>query len=170
MTDAPDGTMKQGHRVAMSSLVIGTEKRMALSAASALFSSLGETLICVDADYRISYAPETLRDLVGRPAAEVFGPETDSLLRRGEFAQLHTQIRNASAQTVLLTLAPFTERQRFGDVAYVITLKADEKTSNEAEKIRLALETHRWRRDAAARSLGISRATLWRKMRSFGLL
>ncbi len=32
-----------------------------------------------------------------------------------------------------------------------------------------ALETHRWRRADAARALGISRATLWRRMREAGL-
>lgn len=154
----------------MSTFALESEKRSALNAASALFSSLGETLICVDADRRISYAPETLRDVIGRSALDVFGPETDGLLRLGEFAQVRTQLRTAAAQPVLVTLAPFTERRAFGEIAYVISLKADETGSSEAERIRAALETHRWRRDAAARSLGISRATLWRKMRSFGLL
>jgi transcriptional regulator with GAF, ATPase, and Fis domain len=35
--------------------------------------------------------------------------------------------------------------------------------------LRRALETHRWRRVDAARALGISRATLWRRMRETGL-
>jgi transcriptional regulator of acetoin/glycerol metabolism len=35
--------------------------------------------------------------------------------------------------------------------------------------IRRALEAHRWRRVDAARALGISRATLWRRMREAGL-
>jgi len=154
----------------MSTLVLQSEKRAALSVATALFSSLGETLICVDADRRISYAPETLGDIIGRPAIDIFGSETDALLRLGEFAQIRTQLRNATLQPVLLTVAPFTERRLFADIAYVLALKADETSSNESEKIRAALETHRWRRDAAAKSLGISRATLWRKMRSYGLL
>lgn len=41
---------------------------------------------------------------------------------------------------------------------------------DEAEKIRAALESHRWRREDAARALGISRATLWRRMKEFGLI
>ena len=154
----------------MSTLVLDSEKRAALNASSALFSSLGETLICVDAERRISWAPDSLRDIIGRSAADVFGSETDALLRLGEFAQVRTQLRNSTLQPVVLTLAPFTERRLFAEIAYVLTVKADETSSSESERIRAALETHRWRRDAAARSLGISRATLWRKMRGYGLL
>lgn len=41
---------------------------------------------------------------------------------------------------------------------------------NESQRLRAALESHRWRREDTARALGISRATLWRRMRAFGLL
>lgn len=40
----------------------------------------------------------------------------------------------------------------------------------EQRRIRIALESHRWRREEAAHALGISRTTLWRKMREYGLL
>ncbi len=40
----------------------------------------------------------------------------------------------------------------------------------EADELRHALETHRWRRAEAARALGISRTTLWRKMRELGFV
>ena len=40
--------------------------------------------------------------------------------------------------------------------------------SSDADEVRRALEAHRWRRAAAARALGISRTTLWRKMRELG--
>jgi DNA-binding NtrC family response regulator len=38
------------------------------------------------------------------------------------------------------------------------------------DRLRQALDAHRWRRVEAARALGISRATLWRRMREAGLL
>ncbi len=40
----------------------------------------------------------------------------------------------------------------------------------ETESLRRALEDHRWRRGPAARALGISRTTLWRRMRELGLV
>ena len=41
--------------------------------------------------------------------------------------------------------------------------------SAEREHLRAALEVCHWRRAAAARQLGMSRTTLWRKMRELGL-
>jgi DNA-binding NtrC family response regulator len=41
---------------------------------------------------------------------------------------------------------------------------------SDSQRLRVALESHRWRREETARALGISRATLWRRMREFGLL
>jgi DNA-binding NtrC family response regulator len=40
----------------------------------------------------------------------------------------------------------------------------------ETERLRAALEAHQWRKGDAARALGISRTTLWRKMREAGLV
>jgi DNA-binding NtrC family response regulator len=42
--------------------------------------------------------------------------------------------------------------------------------NGEAASIRAALESHRWNRETTARALGMSRTTLWRKMRELGLL
>ncbi len=41
--------------------------------------------------------------------------------------------------------------------------------SNEALRLRQVLERHHWKRASAARELGLSRSTLWRKMREFDL-
>jgi PAS domain S-box-containing protein len=46
---------------------------------------------------------------------------------------------------------------------------ASQARPGEANRIRRALETARYRRSDAARSLGMSRTTLWRKMREYGL-
>jgi transcriptional regulator of acetoin/glycerol metabolism len=42
-------------------------------------------------------------------------------------------------------------------------------SSDERAAIERALEEHRWRRADAARALGMSRSTLWRRMRALGL-
>jgi DNA-binding NtrC family response regulator len=42
-------------------------------------------------------------------------------------------------------------------------------SQGEVARLREALEAHRWRRAETARALGISRATLWRRMREAGL-
>ncbi|HEX6861343.1 MAG TPA: sigma 54-interacting transcriptional regulator [Thermoanaerobaculia bacterium] len=46
---------------------------------------------------------------------------------------------------------------------------ADEAPCPERDQLRAVLETHRWRREETARALGVSRTTLWRRMRELGL-
>jgi transcriptional regulator with GAF, ATPase, and Fis domain len=41
---------------------------------------------------------------------------------------------------------------------------------NDADRLRYALEANRWNESQTARVLGISRTTLWRRMRRFGLM
>ncbi len=39
-----------------------------------------------------------------------------------------------------------------------------------AEELRTVLDAHQWQREETAKALGISRSTLWRKMREYGLI
>ena len=47
--------------------------------------------------------------------------------------------------------------------------KDADSPASELERIRNALDAHQWRRAEAALALGMSRTTLWRKMREYGL-
>ena len=149
-----------------------TDKRAYLDAASSLFDSIGEVLLCVDGEFRVSYAPSELRDVVGAPVAAILGTEVDALLRQGRRSETRALLRSArGTRGVTATLAPYiAHRDGDAEVKYVIVLRAFEEPDNARSRIVAALEANRWRRDAAARSLGISRATLWRKMRDLGLL
>ena len=49
------------------------------------------------------------------------------------------------------------------------TVGPSSDTDSERERLRSALVSNRWNRAAAAKALGMSRTTLWRKMREFKL-
>jgi transcriptional regulator of acetoin/glycerol metabolism len=149
-----------------------TDRRAVLDAASALFDSLGEVLLCVDGDFRIQFAPDDIRDITGAPVSAVLGHEVEALLRQGRKAETRALLRTPrGTRGVTATLAPFVARRDGGDTTkYVIVLRSLEEPDSARSRIVAALEANRWRRAAAARALGISRATLWRKMRDLGLL
>ena len=148
-----------------------TDRRAVLDAASALFDSIGEVLLCVDGEFRIQYAADDLRDIIGAPVAAVLGHEVELLLRQGRRAETRALLRTPRAtRGVTATLAPYVSRKEGDTTKYVIVLRALEEPDSARSRIVAALEANRWRRDAAARALGISRATLWRKMRDLGLL
>lgn len=101
----------------------------------------GRELLCLGPDLRIVHVSAGLEpDLVGLPAEEVLGPE---LL--GEQGPLRRALVDPR-------------------VSIVVLLRPAEEPS-----LRAALEAHRWRREETARALGISRTTLWRRMRELGL-
>jgi transcriptional regulator with GAF, ATPase, and Fis domain len=50
------------------------------------------------------------------------------------------------------------------------TRRAPRADAEEIERLRRVMEDHRWNRGAAARALGISRTTLWRRLREAGLI
>jgi PAS domain S-box-containing protein len=102
---------------------------------------------------------------------------------------------DGSTRLVSCSVAPYrddVQATREGQIAFVVLLQPAEElvaaaqwmarlspgrmpdvtdpARRPAEVLRAALEQHRWQREATARALGISRTTLWRKMREAGML
>jgi PAS domain S-box-containing protein len=76
----------------------------------------------------------------------------------------HPSIKTSSAGGAVRVLAnQATEGPAF-------TAPADPGQSREAHKLRAVLDRYGWKRSAAARALEISRTTLWRRMKAFGLV
>ena len=69
----------------------------------------------------------------------------------------------ASGATARRGIEPASEPAEPGPVGGV-------ETSSERAQLVAALEANRWQREATAESLGISRTTLWRRMKEHGLL
>jgi len=152
--------------------MLAVEERAAIEAASVLFASVGEVLVCASDDGRVIFAPEAFRELHRRSVVEVFGMAVDLAMRGEHRESLHTIVQTVRGpRPGVVTVAPFESDEDLGleGVRYVLAFRPEE-ASGEADRIRLALEAHRWRREEAARALGISRATLWRKMREYSLL
>jgi len=72
--------------------------------------------------------------------------------------------REASAAETLL------QRAAAGGDAATEDAAAEPPEPPERRRLRQALDAHRWRRGPTADALGVSRTTLWRKMREHGLL
>lgn len=86
----------------------------------------------------------------------------------GNVLELETAMEHAAAVARGATIEPEDlppEVVRlFDDVRYRVADRGELQT------IRAALDTHHWNRETTARSLGMSRTTLWRKMRELRLV
>jgi DNA-binding NtrC family response regulator len=88
----------------------------------------------------------------------------------GNVQELEGAIEYAFAVTKTTVIQPEDLPVEIIGAAAEVAPKPEAAVLSEPQQLRIALESHRWRREATAQALGISRATLWRRMREFGLL
>lgn len=150
----------------------------AFTAVAAVFESLGKVVALLDEQFRIVDASPALRGLFSTPEPEgrllsdfVEAPEVLKSLFEGR--RCEGEVRTRDGRTLLSCGGVLGDRSFSPNARYVIAFDLGEfvamSPSEEAERIIRALEANRWRRSAAARFLGMSRATLWRRMREFGI-
>lgn len=124
--------------------------------AKALLDSFNEGVIVFDKDGRILYLNASGRDSLAEAGLDPAG-EKDDLLP--ELAGLGGRLAPIRVGSLELGEAIFLPR-REGP-----TTLAD----REKDAIVRSLEAHNWRLAETAKTLGISRTTLWRRLRAYGL-
>jgi hypothetical protein len=124
--------------------------------AKALLDSFNEGVIVFDKDGRILYLNASGRDSLTEAGLDPTG-EKDDLLP--ELAGLGGRLAPIRVGALELGEAIFLPR-REGPT----TLAEREK-----DAIVRSLESHSWRLAETAKTLGISRTTLWRRLRAYGL-
>jgi transcriptional regulator of acetoin/glycerol metabolism len=124
--------------------------------ARALFDHFGEAMVVFDADGRLSYANASGQATLDRLAGG--GPlDTSTLLQR--LGRLGGRVERITAGGVLL-----------GHAVYVTGPQVtDTLAERERQAILAALTATGWRFTETARRLGISRTTLWRRLREWGI-
>jgi len=103
---------------------------------------------------QLRFSPDTIRTLLDHSWA-------------GNVRELENAIEYAVAVVKGQTILPDDLPPELGTVR---RSDVEQEPVSEAERIRAALESAQWRRDVAATKLHMSRSTLWRKMREYGLL
>ena len=124
--------------------------------AKALLDSFNEGVIVFDKDGRILYLNASGRDSLAEAGLDPTG-EKDDLLP--ELAGMGGRLAPIRVGSLELGEAIFLPR-REGPT----TLAEREK-----DAIVRSLEAHNWRLAETAKTLGISRTTLWRRLRAYGL-
>lgn len=155
---------------------------MLLSPISAAFEALGRAVVFLDGDLQIVEASPSGRgifampDLGGQPLLDLLeGENLADAIRRGDASPATCDLVRSPGRFVVVRSGKLSDGLFSPSIRYILEFdlsatagRADD--AGEAQRIRRALEAHRWRRTAAARALGISRATLWRRMRAHGML
>jgi transcriptional regulator of acetoin/glycerol metabolism len=127
--------------------------------AQAVLDAVREAVVVFDADGRLVYANESGREAISRLG-------TDSC---GQGLGLRDALRRRGARVEPLEVAGST----FGEAAYlpVAGESMGEWTlaARERQAIFQTLEATGWRLTESARRLGISRTTLWRRLKAYGM-
>jgi PAS domain S-box-containing protein len=115
--------------------------------------------------------------LTGRKVSDIDDEAMEILMNHswpGNIRELENVVEYAIARTkdsviTAVKLPPFL---RHREAALISTRPESERGRNETEveRIKNALDEARWNRTETARILGIGRATLWRKMKLYGLI
>lgn len=164
-----------------------------------ILKHIEDGLLIVDTGGRVLFTNEAFRAMVGRPGEDLAGrmccdlgvgafchdhcPVTNG--KDGTCAAssaLHVKIGDhggrgrPGAYCVAMspvrdddgTIVGWFENFRGMD-AVIDTIRRAEPEAGEAARIVRALEAHRWNVGRTAKDLGLSRTTLWRRMRHFGI-
>jgi len=129
----------------------------------------------------IEHFIERFNGLTGKEVRNVSGDCLHALMRydwRGNIRQLEHAIEHAYVlvkdATIALAHLP-KEIQQVGtfppiqSADDVETVQSSPLADSERQVIHAVLQRHHWNRDAVCRELGLSRTTLWRKMRKLGI-
>ncbi len=156
-------------------------------------------LLIVDTEGRILFTNEAFREMVGRPGEDLTGRMCCELgvgafcddhcpVTNGKnggcaaSATLRVKIgdRGATGRPGAYCVAMSPVRGDDGTIvgwfenfrgmdAMIDTIRRAEPEGGEAARIVRALESNHWNAGRTARALGVSRTTLWRRMRHFGI-
>lgn len=154
-----------------------------------ILQRLADAVVLIAPDGTVAYANDAFRVMVGRPSTAVEGLTWSDLAGRDTCARLESIV--VSPEDGRGYAALVLELREGVSGAYAVTIvRVDEADAGvagvlqvfrrldvaaavprtEADQLRAALEQHRWNESRTARALGISRTTLWRRMRRFGLV
>lgn len=121
---------------------------------SAVIEALGESVVVIDPEGQVAYASETLR-----PAVEEWQEHGVS------GAQLMSELAKLGGRSVRLQLG----QAAMGEAVFVPSSGDRTLAARERRAILETLGRTGGRLAAAARCLGISRTTLWRRLKEYGV-
>jgi transcriptional regulator with GAF, ATPase, and Fis domain len=122
----------------------------------------------------LRFSPDALRTILAYPWPGNVRELENALEYAVTVAKGHTLVPEDLPPEVLaggeVRAAPAAEPRAIGPAhPRAVPQPAAARAADEAPRIRAALEANKWNRADAASALGMSRTTLWRKMRELGL-